>query len=76
MPENLSMKMNLSVCGWEGEGNGSIWDYMGGERPCLQCCRNAADLCVYVNPAGRGFGLIGWRSVSSFIDFMDEGKMQ
>ncbi len=69
MPENLSMKMNLSECGWEGEGNSSIWDYKGGRAA-------ASDLCVYVNPAGWGFGLIGWRSVSSFIDFMDEGKMQ
>lgn len=77
MPENLSMKMNVCVCCWEGE-KGDVWEDMGGERPrlqcCLTCCCNTADLCVYVNPAG--FGLIGWSTVSSFIDFMAEGKMQ
>lgn len=81
MPENLSMKMNL--CVWLG-GLGGVAPYgmtwvANGHvfsAPSRAVLTQQICVCVYVNPACSGFGLIGWSTVSSFIDFMAEGKMQ
>lgn len=79
MPENLSMKINLCVCvvGRVRRGMyGKTWVVIG--HVCSAASRAVVtqQICVYVNPAGSGFGLIGWSTVSSFIDFTAERKMQ